>query len=367
MAKKKIQVRRRGVERPVRSTAPKAVETATQQAVAESASEHISPTGNAGKMLREIAQGRKEYIGGIGFTTSDDPRISIHPELRHFIPKLTRQEKAKLRESILRDGCRDAILLWRAGEDEWFIVDGHNRYAICHELDLEFPYRLTDFSGLPEAKSFMLDLQLGKRNLVKWQVSYFRGMKYVQSKNQHGGHRTSSEQNVHLGNNADEASEQNVHLKKVSERLAEEFGVSHMTIQRDARFYQGVEALPKDVRERLMNRVVRINKQFVEQVGAKRNDRFADPNEVMDYLKGKLSLDEENATEKDREWIKEYLPDAAPATSPRPEFDAKEFKKKELAKCRKMIKNISSDDKESVLKIYQDIVSIIKKEISENI
>ena len=60
--------------------------------------------------------------------------MKIDAEFQSLIPPLTFEEKKMLEESILNEGCRDAIVLW--GDT---IIDGHNRYEICtkHEIPFE--------------------------------------------------------------------------------------------------------------------------------------------------------------------------------------------------------------------------------------
>jgi hypothetical protein len=50
----------------------------------------------------------------------------INDELRAFVDPLTEIERAALERSLLAEGCRDALVLWRD-----VLIDGHNRYEIC--------------------------------------------------------------------------------------------------------------------------------------------------------------------------------------------------------------------------------------------
>ena len=59
--------------------------------------------------------------------------LKIDFEFRDLIPPLTAEEYSGLEESILKDGCRDALVVW--GET---IVDGHNRYEICTKHNLSY-------------------------------------------------------------------------------------------------------------------------------------------------------------------------------------------------------------------------------------
>ncbi len=39
-----------------------------------------------------------------------------------------------------------------------------------------------DFADLKSVKDFMIDLQLGRRNLTPQQIQYFRGLRYLNEK-----------------------------------------------------------------------------------------------------------------------------------------------------------------------------------------
>ena len=55
--------------------------------------------------------------------------LSIDPEFKTLIPKLTDSEYGHLEKSIRMEGCRQPIIHWHG-----VIVDGHNRYEICKRL-----------------------------------------------------------------------------------------------------------------------------------------------------------------------------------------------------------------------------------------
>ncbi len=59
--------------------------------------------------------------------------IVIDSEFAALIPPLTDDEFNRLEQSILAEGCRDALVLWGN-----ILIDGHNRYRICtkHRLSL---------------------------------------------------------------------------------------------------------------------------------------------------------------------------------------------------------------------------------------
>jgi hypothetical protein len=54
----------------------------------------------------------------------NEPRI--HVNLERNLRALTDDEHGELEQSILAEGCRDSIVVWR----ENAILDGHNRFRI---------------------------------------------------------------------------------------------------------------------------------------------------------------------------------------------------------------------------------------------
>jgi hypothetical protein len=87
-------------------------------------------------------------------------KVRIDKDFRDLIPPLAPEERSQLESNILRDGCRDPIVLW----DGW-IVDGHNRYDICTTHKLEFSTKGVAFKSRQEAKIWIIDNQSGRRNI----------------------------------------------------------------------------------------------------------------------------------------------------------------------------------------------------------
>ena len=91
--------------------------------------------------------------------TNPIPRID--PEFKALIPPLSKDEYHQLEQNILTDKkCRDAIVVW--GNT---IVDGHNRFRICVAHGITFEIKEVDFASRDEAMVWILDNQLGRRNL----------------------------------------------------------------------------------------------------------------------------------------------------------------------------------------------------------
>ena len=89
--------------------------------------------------------------------------ITIDPEFRDLLPPLSSDERVALMNSINRDGCREKISIWR---EQQIIIDGHNRYEICNDLDLPFETVEYSFPGRDAVKLWMIRNQLARRNIT---------------------------------------------------------------------------------------------------------------------------------------------------------------------------------------------------------
>jgi ParB-like chromosome segregation protein Spo0J len=91
--------------------------------------------------------------------------IIINPELRDYIDPLTTQEFLALERSLLKEGCRDALVLW--GET---LIDGHNRYTICQKHGIPFQTKQNDqFASIEDVMLWMIDNHLARRSVSNFQ------------------------------------------------------------------------------------------------------------------------------------------------------------------------------------------------------
>ena len=91
-----------------------------------------------------------------------NPLPRIDPEFKALIPPLSQDEYNQLEQNILLyKKCRDAIIIW-----DGTIVDGHNRFGICAKHGISFEIKEMAFESREDAKLWILDNQLGRRNLT---------------------------------------------------------------------------------------------------------------------------------------------------------------------------------------------------------
>lgn len=179
--------------------------------------------------------------------------IQIDPEFRALIPPLSSDERVLLEANILRDGCRDPLVVW-----DGLLLDGHNRYEICQTHGLEFDVVDVVLESREAAEDWIDTNQLGRRNLTPDQASLLRGRRYNRAK------KTPAESGA-IGGASDG---QNVQRSQpTAERLAEQHGVTERTIRRDGDFAAAVETLKPhvpDIEERVMSGDVPSKQAVVE-------------------------------------------------------------------------------------------------------
>jgi N6-adenosine-specific RNA methylase IME4 len=92
--------------------------------------------------------------------------IVIREDFKKLIPALTTEEYKQLEANILSEGIRDPLVIWNG-----YLVDGHNRYAIACEHDLDYKTVNKDFKDSTAVKEWMILNQFGRRNLSNYQRS----------------------------------------------------------------------------------------------------------------------------------------------------------------------------------------------------
>lgn len=90
--------------------------------------------------------------------------ITIDNDFRTFITPLTEEEFAGLEALCLKYGIQDSLKTWRG-----ILIDGHNRYEIAQKHGLKFKTEEMEFESRDDVKEWIIDNQLDRRNLDKWQ------------------------------------------------------------------------------------------------------------------------------------------------------------------------------------------------------
>lgn len=150
---------------------------------------------------------------------SNLPDLKVDPELRDLIPPLTDGEYASLKESISKDGCREPLTIWK-GQN--IILDGHNRYEICRDLQVPFNTIEIELPDINAAKIWMIKNQKGRRNLAESQWAMLavklEALYAEEAKGRMGSRR---DLGLRLGQGE---------FGRSAEKAAQDMGVSHQTV-----------------------------------------------------------------------------------------------------------------------------------------
>ena len=197
--------------------------------------------------------------------------ILIDSEFQALIPPLSAEERAQLEANLLADGCRDPLVVWvqpapapgahkcyahdeskcdlvpeddvwhcrhcehNPAQQDYVLIDGHNRYEICTRNGIEYGIEEMLFDSREAVMDWMDANQLGRRNITPDQFTLLLGRRYNRAKKAHGGDRKTSE------------SRDQIEPLKTADKLAAEHGVSPATVKRAGQYAEAVAAVEKAV------------------------------------------------------------------------------------------------------------------------
>ena len=169
---------------------------------------------------------------------NDKPQIlKIDKHFKSLIRPLRKQEYKQLELNILQDGCREAIITWNG-----FIVDGHNRYEICHKHGIPFQVREMYFESREDVIAWICANQLGRRNISEETRHFLIGMQYETQKLLAGRKKKSGENPY---DDVVPTNEDPRHRHVTAVRIAEENNVSFGTVQKYAIYSRAMTVIQK--------------------------------------------------------------------------------------------------------------------------
>src|SRR5579884_3816706 len=88
--------------------------------------------------------------------------VVIDPHIAALLVPHAAEEAAVLARSILAEGCRDPLAVWKG---TGILLDGHARHRVCVEHGVPFEVVEIDLPDREAAVRWVLERQLGRRNL----------------------------------------------------------------------------------------------------------------------------------------------------------------------------------------------------------
>jgi hypothetical protein len=162
--------------------------------------------------------------------------IKIDPEFRDLIPPLSEVELEQLHINISNRGCLTPLVVWK---EEGILLDGHNRYAFCKKCDYDYDVKELKFASREQAKIWVIENQLGRRNISPKLTAIMRGRLYISRKQALSNPKGIGGKSKKIDGSQNDTQQIE---RRTRDRIAQQTGVSPATIMRDAEF---VEALDK--------------------------------------------------------------------------------------------------------------------------
>lgn len=169
-------------------------------------------------------------------------KLQIDPEFKALIPKLRKSELLQLESNLMTDGCREPIITWNG-----IIVDGHNRYELCHRHGIPFRIQEMEFDCREAVIAWICSNQLGRRNISEETRKYLIGIQYSTEKiaagkrNSRGVNQYTVEDRV---SHIDEPDAADIRHKTAA-RIADEHHISYATVQKYSNYSKALDEIAK--------------------------------------------------------------------------------------------------------------------------
>jgi hypothetical protein len=196
-------------------------------------------------------------------------KLKIKDRFHNALPALTREARDILEQNLLTEGWRshEAIVVWK---EKGCIVDGHNRYDLCHQHKIAFRYAEVSFDSEDAAEIWLLDNQLGRRSFINpEQFRYYVGRRYNLEKKTHGGADRDQ------GRGGKESSRQFDDLipvgnGKTAEKIGEQHDLAPRTVERHGEYAAALdkiaEAAGAEAKEKILTGGTKLNTKDVERL-----------------------------------------------------------------------------------------------------
>ncbi len=151
--------------------------------------------------------------------------LQINNKFKSIIPPLLEEEYKLLESSIIEEGCRDSLIVWKQNNT---LIDGHNRYEICQKHNINFDVIYYEFENESDVIDWICVNQLGRRNLTPEARADLIGKRYNNQKQQ-------GKRNDLTSGHFDQ--------KFTAEKIAEEEGIAECSVRRAAKFSEAIDSI----------------------------------------------------------------------------------------------------------------------------
>ena len=160
------------------------------------------------------------------------PLLKIDPDFQCLIPALSTEQYEELELNIVVNGCKEPVKVWRD-----FILDGHNRYRICHEYDIDFTVEVIELDSKEAAIAWICNNLLHTREMPENYRRYLIGKQYYSEK-------VIGAMNI-VGTNqytVDPVNKKH-HSGKTSTKIGKEYHIAPTTVNKFLQFVKALDRL----------------------------------------------------------------------------------------------------------------------------
>ena len=204
--------------------------------------------------------------------------LKIDPELRDLLPPLTDDEYKQLEKNIVENGFdrNFPIMEWNG-----YIVDGHNRYSVCQKHNIEYVVGTLAYETKEEVMEWMLDIQLGRRNLSPIQriavAEKYRPIYERQAKKNQG---TRNDLNNNFGTKLTQSEKEKMNNEnRTNKKLADIAGVKPTTYKMGAKV---LNSNNEDLKQRVLSGETSTSAGYKELQDKKKKTQSSD-NQTREY------------------------------------------------------------------------------------
>lgn len=156
--------------------------------------------------------------------------LIIDSEFKNLIPPMKPEEFQGLKENIVNNGydILYPIVIWNN-----IIIDGHNRYSICKEFNIQFSVSEKNFNNRFEVMNWIINNQLNRRSMTNEQRSYLIGKRYQEEKKEEGRPK--------VENNVVPLVTLRPNNSNIEQKIAEKYKVSPETVRKAEKFANAID------------------------------------------------------------------------------------------------------------------------------
>ena len=194
------------------------------------------------------------------------PILKTDPDFQSLIPPLSRQAYEELELNIVCNGCREPIKVW--GD---YIIDGHKRYKICHEYEIEFNTEEILLKSREDAISWICADLLHNHELPENYQHYLIGRKYL-------AERTVGIMNITGTNQYTlDSSGRKPHSGVTATKIGIELHISHSTVSKYLQYAKAIDRLKAefpDFGRKILYEEIKVSQDNIILLAKKQEDEI---------------------------------------------------------------------------------------------